>query len=198
MKKIGKFSLRVAALALALILAYAAYPYARDFLRNLLNDVDFDRSASVISHEMEKLGELTSLRTSDEGVMDASVDALLVGKVASVRAAYRYEAGFGVDLTRAVVSAEKNGVSVALPAVRMLYDSFEVTDAPEINDFFSLIDQEKYQEMLSEQALACRAAYTGDADTLARAREAAREALGELIARWTGGAVACEFTEITE
>lgn len=198
MKRIGKFVLRVASLALALMLAWTAYPYVRDFALRVFGDIDYDRSARLISHEMEKLGEMTSLRLTDEGVMDAAVDALLVGKVASISAAYRYEIGFGVDLSAAVVSRAGEGIAVALPEAVMLYDSFEVTDAPKIKDFFSLVTEKKYQALLSEQARECRAKYVEDASVIEQAWEAACDALKTLFRQWTGEPVDCAFTPLTE
>lgn len=198
MKRFVKYILRIVALALALVLAFAAYPYVRNFVVRTLGDIDYDRSAQVITHEMEKLGELTALRLSDTGVMDAKVDALLVGTVASVRVEYRYDIGFGVDLTAAVVTGGEEGITVALPPVKMLYDSFEVTNSPEIRDFFALVTEKKYQEMLSEQALSCREKYVDDADTAHEAWEAACDALRALFKQWTGNSPACRFVEITE
>ncbi len=198
MKRIGKFVLRVIALALALMLAYTAYPFVRDWAAGLLQDIDYDRSARVISHEMEKLGELTSLRLSDTGVMDASVDALLVGKVASVSVEYQYKIGFGVDLSAAVVTESESGIDVALPGAKMLYDSFEVTNSPEIKDFFSLVTEKKYQELLSEQAMECRIGYTEDAAVAQQAWDAACEALEALFKQWTHQELDYTFTKLTE
>lgn len=198
MKRIGKYVLRVVALALALILAFTAYPYVRGFVLELLGDIDYDRSARVITHEMEKLGELTTLRLSDTGVMDASVDALLIGKVASVSVEYQYNIGFGVDLTAAHVTSGVEGITIALPKAKMLYDSFEVTGKPSIDDVFSQVSEMTYQKMLSDQALACRETYINDPAVLDQAWDAACEALKALLGQWANDSIDYTFRQITE
>ena len=198
MKKIIKFIVRVVALALALILAYTAVPYVRDWAERALFKAGFTRSASVLAHEVEKLGEMTSLRMRDDGVMDASVDALLVGKVASVKVRYRYEIGFGVDLTAAIVTETDKGAIVELPRVKMLYDSFTAQNEPEIQDFFSLVTKQKYQEMLNEQALACREKYTLDKDILEQALQAAVIAVDRLCREWSSADFECTVVGISE
>lgn len=198
MKKIGKFLLRVLTLALVTLLVVTLLPYAREWLGALLPQGKYQRASQLITHQMEKAGELTAVRHTDTGVMTAHTDALLIGTVQRVSVPYTYEIGLGFSLRDVRLTATESGIQAALPAVRMLFDSFQVTGEPQIEDFWYRLSEAQYQKMLDEQAAACRSAYLENNALLEEAWAAACEALTGLFQQWAGEALPISFVHAEE
>ncbi len=196
MKWLGKKILSVIGLALVITLAAALYPYIRQMVREWLPQGKYDRATMLISHEMEKAGELTAVRYTDQAVMEASTKALLIGEVQNVKAPYSYEIGLGIRLADVQLTAGDAGITVAVPDVEMLYDSFRVTGSPEVQDFLYKLSESRYQKMIDDQAAACRTRYLGDAECLNAAWDAACETLKSLIGQWTGETIPLQFRHL--
>lgn len=193
MKKIGKYLLRVLTLTLVTLLVVTLLPYAREWLGALLPEGKYQRASQLLTHQMEKAGELTAVRHTDTGVMTAHTDALLIGTVQRVSVPYTYEIGLGFSLKDVRLTATEDGIQAALPAVRMLFDSFQVTGAPQIEDFWYRLSETQYQKMLDEQAAACRSAYLENDALMQEAWAAACETLTGLFQQWSGEALPLSF-----
>lgn len=193
MKRLLKWLSRVVALALALLLAVTLLPYTGNWLRQLLPQGKYEQTSTLLTHEMQKVGELTAVRHSDTGVMVATVDALLVGTVQRVIVNYAYEIGLGLRLSDVTLTPTESGITVSVPDAQMLYDSFTVTSQPEINDFWYRLTESRYQEMLDEQAASCRAGYLDDNDLMQQAWDAACQQLAALFAQWTDEGLPLQF-----
>ena len=194
MKRLGKKIAGVLCSALTIMLVMTCYPYVKPFIADLLPKGRYDRATMVISHEMEKAGELTAVRYTDQELMESSTSALFLGEVQNVKAPNTYEIGLGINLADVQLTAGDEGVTVAVPAVEMLYDSFRVTGSPEVKDFFHPLNEARYQEMLDAQAAECRAKYLSDTQCLEDAWQAACESLERLISQWTGETIPLRFT----
>lgn len=193
MKRLGKGVLRVIALALIFSLAAALYPYARDWVGALLLQGKYSRAVTVISREIEKLGELTAVRHTEQGVMENTTNALLIGQVQKVTVPYTYEIGLGIDLSAVGIEAGERSLQVSVPPARMLYDSFRPSGAPQVSDLLYPLSETKYQDMLAQQAEACRQNYLNDPKNMDDAWQAACEALEKLIGQWTGEELTVSF-----
>lgn len=197
MKRLLKFPLRVVALALALILAATLFPYAQQWLSELLPQGKYERFSKQLTHKMEKAGELTAVRYSDTGMMEAQTNALLIGSVQRVKVPYAYEIGLGLSLADVRLTATDTELVAAIPEARMLYDSFQVTGEPEVNDFWYRLTETRYQEMINEQAAACRSAYLENQQYLEEAWSAACEAIGALLVQWAGEQLPLTFVKLS-
>ena len=184
MKRIGKWLLRVVTLALAITLVVTFYPTLSGFLRSIFSRMDYTTAAQQISHEMREVGKLTTLEFSDEGVMTNTTDAALLGTVQTVTVPYRYELSLGVDLTRAVVASDDEGLVIYLPDAELILDRLTVTGEAKIDDFWNLMTEQRYQAMLDAHALSCREAYLGDQAVLMNAWNGAAKALDGLLSVW--------------
>ena len=193
MKRLLKWALRVLSLALILAAAAALFPYVRGWLGGLLPQAKYERTAALLSHEMEKAGELTAVRHTDTGVMTARTNALLIGTVQQVSVSYAYEIGLGFSLADVRLRAEEGSLIAALPEIRMLYDRFEVTDAPQVQDFWYRLTEARYQQMINDQAAACRAEYLENPAFREEAWSAACEALEKLFSQWAGESLSVRF-----
>lgn len=193
MKKIIKYLLRIVALALAIMLVVVCAPYVKSWVSDHLLDGRYTRTALLLTQEMQKAGELTAVRHQETGRMDAKIEALAIGVVGSVQADYSYEIGLGITLNEVSLIAQDDGITVQVPAVRMLYDRFLVTGEPRISDVWNLMTETRYQAMLDEQAAECKERYLSDAETLENAWTAACEQLEALFYTWAGESIRMTF-----
>ena len=193
MKRLLRTVGRIAALAAAIALVSALIPYAGDLLSNLLPRGKYERFSVLLTHEMEETGDLTAVRYTDTGVMEARTNAFLIGTVQTVKAPYTYEIGLGVSLKDVTLTVRDDGLVAAVPAARMIYDSFRITGEAEIHDFWKLLSQDTYQKMQDEQHDACRQEYLDDEEKMQQAWDAACEMLDGLFAQWTGEKVPIRF-----
>ena len=183
----------IVALALAIVLASYFSPYITDWLNRVLFRIDYQQTATQLTHEMKEVGELIALRNTDTGVLDGDIKAKLIGSVSHITVPYTYEIGLGVKLENVVLTPEESRLVVAVPDAEMLYDRFEVTGKTENRDFWGLSNQDRYQSMLNDQQAACRKAYLEDQECMEQAWKSSCEQLKVLFLQWTGESLRLEF-----
>ncbi len=183
----------IVVLALAIVLASYFSPYITGWLNRVLFRIDYQQTATQLTHEMEKVGELIAIRNTDTGVLDGDIRAKLIGSVSHITVPYSYEIGLGVKLENVTLTPEEARLVVTVPDAEMLYDSFEVTGKTENRDFWGLSTQDRYQSMLNEQQTACRRTYLDDPACMEQAWDAACEQLRTLFLQWTGESLQLEF-----
>ena len=188
----------VVMLALAIVLASYFSPYITGWLNQVLFRIDYRQTATQLTHEMEKVGELIATRNTDTGVLDGDIKAKLIGSVSHITVPYTYEIGLGVKLENVSLTPEETRLVVAVPDAEILYDRFEVTGKPENNDFWGLSTQERYQAMLNAQQAECRKAYLDDPTHMEQAWEASCEQLKALFLQWTGESLRLEFVHAND
>ena len=183
----------IVTLALAFVLADIFSPTLKNWFSGFLPHVDYYLTAEQLTHEMEKAGELVAIRHTDTGIMTGTVKALFLGNVSKVTAPYLYEIGLGIKLEDVKLTPEENCLTVTVPQPQMLYDSFQITGAPQNDDFFQPVSKAQYQQMQDEQQEACRGEYLKDGSYLQQAWEAVCEQLEALFRQWTGEKLQLRF-----
>ncbi|MBE5786781.1 MAG: hypothetical protein E7324_04490 [Clostridiales bacterium] len=198
MKRMGKRVIRyfitVISIALIIGLVIAILPHLKLLTDQLLSGDKYKRTTLMLEEKMEQTGELTAIRYEQTGVMNANVDAALLGTVGSITAPYRYEAVYGFSLADVELIAGEDGITAVLPPVRILYDKFQLTDDAQIQDFWNLVTEKRYQQVLDRQAAECRMKY----ETPAYAKEAwvaACEELQGMFTKWTGEELPVTFLQ---
>jgi len=197
MKRFFKRILRIISLALALMLAAVFYPYAKDWLQGIFPQGKYERISTLLTHELEEAGELTAIRYTDTGIMYAETNALFLGSVQQVSVPYAYEIGLGFPLSEVKIQPLENAMEVTLPQIRMLYDSFQVTGEPEVNDFWYHLTESRYQKMLDDQALSCREEYLEGEQYRQEAWDAACKTLQTLFAQWANESLIITFVPVS-
>lgn len=173
-------------LALALTLANVFSPYIKNWVYRLLPGIDYQSAVTQLTHEMEKAGELIAVRYTDTGVMTGTRDALWVGTVSKVTAPYLYEIGLGIKLEDVKLEIGENELIVIVPQPQVLYDQFQVTGDVQKNDFWGMLNEQRFQQIQNDQRDACRQAYLGDPQCLEKAWDASCEQMEALFRQWTG------------
>ncbi len=183
----------IVALALAIVLASYFSPYITAWLNRMLFHIDYQQTATQLTHEMQEVGELIALRNTDTGTLDGDIRAKLIGSVSHITVPYTYEIGLGVKLEKVTLTPEETRLVVTVPEPEMLYDRFEVTGKVENRDFWNLSTQDRYQSLLNGQQNACRKAYLDDPDCMEQAWKSSCEQLKALFLQWTGENLRLEF-----
>lgn len=193
MKRLLKGLGRAAVLALALMAAAILLPSVREWASGFLPQGKYQRASVLLTHEMEKVGELTAVRHTETGIMEVNTNAFLLGTVQQIKAPYTYEIGLGVRLEDVELTAAEDGIRVAVPQARLMYDSFQITGSAEINDFWNLFSQDRYQQMQDDQRAACRRQYLESGAYLEEAWDAACRQLEQLFSQWAEEKLPLQF-----
>ena len=142
MKKLLQWLSRTVAAALSLVLAAVLLPYASRWASSLLPDLSGAalNTSILLSHQMQESARLETTVVEDEGVMNATTSAMLLGTVQSVTIQYVYRASLGIDL-RKVLRKTPEELPAALaeaifqkPRAHCFGDPASVTEQKRMNE----------------------------------------------------------------
>ena len=165
MKRIGKWLAGVFASALSLVLAVVLLPYASKLAAKLMPDDSAAaiRASAVLSQKLEETAMLETMHVSEEGVMQYEIKAAFIGTVASIDAAYTYEASFGIDLKEVKLDLSGDTLTLVLPKPTLILDSLTPTNIQRDTALYPYLDDNDVQQALENQRLECRERYlSGD------------------------------------
>ena len=188
-----KRSIRLAVLVGLIALGIVYWGPLSRLLSSLLLGVDYQASAQLISHQLEEVGELVTLRAIDNGVLNGELKAKFLGTVSQVTVPYQYEIGMGIKLEDVVLTPGENDLTVSVPPAQVLYDSFQVTGEPETKDILRQASQARYQKLQNAQHEECRQQYLSDQESMQSAWKSACDQLRALFSQWTGKALNLRF-----
>ena len=198
MNRILKFFLGILSAALIATLVIAFLPHISGAVSDILVNGKYVRTASILNEEMKKAGELTTLKFTQDGIMEVTVNAKFVGAVAKSEVPFYYEIGLGIDLAQINLEANDYGITAYVPTPRMLYDKFQVTGDPKAVISLVGISNKDYQKASDQQAAECRASYLNHPSYLDDAWNAACEQLSDLFNTWIGEDVPVTFEKPAE
>ncbi len=185
MKRIGKWLAGVLASALSLVLIIVLLPYASKLVTWLIPDDSAAalRASAVLSQKLEETAMLETMHISEEGVMQYEIKAAFIGAVASIDAAYTYEASFGINLKEVKIELNGDVLTLILPEPTLILDSLTPTNIQSDSTLYPYLDDNDVQQALEDQRLECRERYfSGDqAEVLRNATIAAMEST---VSQW--------------
>lgn len=187
MKRIGKYFAKVIATALVICLVVVCLPQIKTLVETLFPGISGSAytTTTLLKREMQKMGKLTSVEYTDTGVLVATIPAALIGDAQKVSIPYSYQISFGVNLADIMVRADDSGnLTFYVPSVIMISDKLTVTGKAEVYDFWIPLTDERYQEILDQQAASLRENYMADADIQAQAWNTTVEQLQALFSKW--------------
>ncbi|MBQ4640018.1 MAG: DUF4230 domain-containing protein [Clostridia bacterium] len=183
--RLVKYLLRILCTTIALLLALSLLPAVKPFLQGLVQN-KYVLTSTRLTHAMQEAGELNAVTYTDTGVAVSRTNALLVGTVLKVSIPYEYKIGFGFALKDVVLQAENDSITVYLPEIKMLHDSFTVTGEPMVESFLYELTEKHYQQILDKETLRCRNEYLESGEYQQSAWDAACKTLTGLFAQWSG------------
>ena len=166
MKAFLKWLGRVIGTALCLVLVIVMLPYASRWAAQIIPDLTGAAmtTSATLSRKLAQSARLECIQAEREGVLESTVDALLIGTVQSVQIAYDYHASIGIDLSKVEVRVEGSRITLALPEMEVISDSLTPTQIDR-KDFWYPLTDERREKLLQDEREACRAAELDAAKT---------------------------------
>ena len=159
MKAFLKWLGRVIGTALCLVLVIVMLPYASRWAAQIIPDLTGAAmtTSATLSRKLAQSARLECIQADREGVLESTVDALLIGTVQSVQIAYDYHASIGIDLSKVEVRVEGSRITLALPEMEVISDSLTPTQIDR-KDFWYPLTDERREKLLQDEREACCAA----------------------------------------
>ena len=159
MKAFLKWLGRVIGTALCLVLVIVMLPYASRWAAQIIPDLTGAAmtTSATLSRKLAQSARLECIQADREGVLESTVDALLIGTVQSVQIAYDYHASIGIDLSKVEIRVEGSRITLALPEMEVISDSLTPTQIDR-KDFWYPLTDERREKLLQDEREACRAA----------------------------------------
>ena len=198
MSRILKFFLGILSAALIATLVIAFLPHISGAVSDILINGKYERTVSILNEEMKKAGELTTVKYTQDGIIDVTINAKFVGAVAKAEIPFRYEIGLGITLSEIEIEATETGITAYVPKAKRLYDNLEETGDPKVSISLVSISTKDYQTAKDAQKAECRASYLNHASYLEDAWNAGCEQLAELFKSWTGEDVPVNFMKLED
>lgn len=160
MKRFMKWLARTVGSALCIVLVIVLLPYASKLAERYLPSIDGAAINSTVTLKREMLdsARLETVQVNEEGIMNSSTSAMLLGEVQSVTIKYTYTASIGIDLTRVGISLNGNTLTFKLPQPEVLADNLHPDEIARDDFWYPLTDQRR-QELLDAEQEKCRAYY---------------------------------------
>ena len=190
MKKLLRYLARVAATALTIVLTVVLLPYASRWASSILPDLGGAalNTSILLSHQMQESARLETATVEDEGVLNASTNAMFLGTVQNVSIQYVYRASLGIDLRKVEIKVEGSTVTLLLPEIEILSDSLTPVQTVK-DDFWYPLTEERRQKLLQDELDKCRERCLTEYATSDEAWQNTVSALSDTVSAWvsTGG-----------
>lgn len=173
--------------AVCIVLVIVLLPYAAKLAELLLPAIDGAaiNTSVTLKREMQSSARLETVRVSEEGVLNSSTSAALIGEVQSVTVKYTYTAGIGVDLAKVNISVDGNTITLSLPQPEVLSDSLHPDEIVK-DDFWYPLTDERRQALLDAEQERCRSYYLDQYINSDDMWQSTVKAFESTIAAWLG------------
>lgn len=190
MKKLLRWLARVAGTALTIVLIVVLLPYVSRWASSILPDLGGAalNTSILLSHQMQESARLETATVEDEGVLNASTNAMFLGTVQNVTIQYMYRASLGIDLRKVEIKVEGSTVTLLLPEIEILSDSLTPVQTVK-DDFWYPLTEERRQKLLQDELDKCRERCLTEYAASDEAWQNTVSALSDTVSAWvsTGG-----------
>lgn len=185
MKRFFRWLVKVLTSAVTLVLVFVMLPYAVKLAARLMPDESGAaiKASAIIASKLESSARLETLRVEEEGVLDYSVKPAFLPTVAEITAKYKYEASFGVDLSKVTIDITGNHLTFTLPPFELIQDSITPTEIYRDDYWYPWIKDEKYEKLFEDERIARREDYLSGARS-AELWQATTAAFEKTIIAW--------------
>lgn len=141
------------------------------------------KATAILATKLENSARLETLRVEEDGVLTYDIRAAFIGTVSSVHATYKYEASFGIDLTKVTMQVTGNEIHFTLPQPELLRDSLTPAEVYHDDFWYKGFTFEDYEKLFESERAARRYAYLSG-DGKAELWEATVSAFESTIKPW--------------
>lgn len=161
MKGFLRWLVKVITSAVTLVLVFVMLPYAVKFAGRLMPDESSAaiKASAIIASKLENSARLETLRVEEDGVLNYSVKPAFLPTVAEITAKYKYEASFGVDLSKVIIQIAGSHVTFVLPQPEAIQDNLTPTEIYRDDYWYPWIKDDKYEKLFEDERVNRRNAY---------------------------------------
>lgn len=165
MKGMIRWLAKIVGSALTLALIFVLLPYISRFVAKILPDESGAaiKVSAIIASRLEESARLETLHVEEDGVLNYDIQAAFIGSVGNINVNYRYEAAFGIDLSKVEMAVAGNTVTFRLPGAELIQDSITPLDTYRNDFWYPGFSDNDYAKLLENEREARRTAYlTGE------------------------------------
>lgn len=141
------------------------------------------RTSAILASKLENSARLETLVVEEDGVLSYDIQAAFIGSVATINASYKYEASFGIDLSKVELQITGNTITFILPSPEVLQDTLTPNEVYRDDFWYPGFSDDDYEKMMENERLARRAYYlSGEQE--ARLWDSTVAAFEQTIASW--------------
>lgn len=185
-----------------ILLVIILFPYMSRITEKLLPDEGASaiKTSMILASKMENSARLETLKVTEDGVLHYDIRAAFIGSVGSVDAAYRYEASFGIDLSKVVMQISGKKIIFTLPQPEIVQDTLTPSEVYHDDYWYRGFTLDDYEQLLENERLERRNEYlTGEKKELLW--DATLTAFENTLAQWLNNVqsnLTFEYVEASE
>lgn len=185
MKAFFRWLGKVVGSAVTIVLVIILFPYLSHLAAKLLPDESGAaiKTSIVLAAKLENSARLETVKVEEDGLINYDIRAAFLGTVASVNISYKYEASFGIDLSKVTMQVSGNEIVFSLPAPEVLQDTLTPAEVYKDDFWYKGFSFEDYEKLLEDERIARRAVYLSG-ENQAQLWNSTVTAFEETIAQW--------------
>lgn len=185
MRAFFRWLAKVVGSALTIVLVIVLFPHISRLAAKLMPDESGAaiKASAILSSRLESSARLETLKVQEDGVLNYDIQAAFIGTVATLNVSYRYDASFGVDLSKVAMQVEGNEITFTLPQPEVLQDSLTPAEVYRDDFWYPGFSDEDYEKLLEDERIARRTVYlSGENEALLW--DSTVEAFEKTISTW--------------
>lgn len=185
MKALLRWLARIISSVLTISLVIVLFPHLSRIAARIMPDESGAaiKASAILTEKLTNSGRLETLQISADGVLNYDIQAAFVGSVATINAAYQYEASFGIDLQKVKMQATGNEITFFLPEPEVLLDSLTPVEVYRNDFWYPGFSDQDYEALMENERLKCRERYLS-AEYQEQLWQASIDAFERTIAPW--------------
>jgi hypothetical protein len=185
MKAFMRWLTKILSSVVTIALLIVLFPYISKIAARLLPDESGAavKTSMILASKLEESSRLETMKVQDDGAINYEIKAAFLGTVAQINLTYRYEASFGIDLSKVEMRVSDTVITFLLPSPELIQDSLTPAEIYKDDFWFPGFSESDFQDLLEKEKVECRANYLCG-DKLEQLWEASQKALEKTVAVW--------------
>lgn len=161
MKAFFRWLAKIVGSVITIILVIVFFPYVSRFAAKLLPDESGAaiKASAILATKLENSARLETLKVEEDGVLNYDIRAAFIGSVGSVNVSYKYEASFGIDLTKVTMQASGDTIVFTLPQPELIQDTLTPSEVYHDDFWYKGFTFEDYEKLLESERSTRRGEY---------------------------------------
>lgn len=166
MKAFLRWLAKIAGSTITVILVIVLFPYVSRLAEKFLPDESGSaiKASVILAANLQESARLETLKVEEDGVLNYDIRAAFIGSVSNVNISYKYEASFGIDLSKVTMEVSGNTIVFTLPRPEVIQDALTPKEVYHDDFWYKGFTFEDYEKLLESERLARRSAYLSGED----------------------------------